>query len=126
MVLQAVLVASAVTTGGGLITLLAAIRPPDTARVERLAAVLLGAIVCELIALTLLALTVRGGSGLVFQRWPGRLIPLFVVPVGLVAPLLCLQRRDRLGNADAAWLALLGGFILHAALAGIPQSLTLR
>lgn len=84
------------------------------------------AIVLELVSLTGLSLSMRGLSGFALQRWPGSLIPLFVVPFGLVLPLVLRQVRGPRGAIDAAWLVLLGGFILHAALAGIPASLALK
>ncbi len=129
LVLGVVALASAVATGTAAVILLACCRrsePDHDAAVGRLTAFLTAAIVVELAALTALALSLRGLSGLAFQRAPGRLIPLFVIPIGLVAPLVCQLRRDRRGALDAAWLVLLGGFVLRVAVAGIPASLTLR
>jgi hypothetical protein len=60
------------------------------------------------------------------MRWPGLLIPFFVVPVGLVLPLLLRNRRDTRRAVDAALLVLLGGFVLRLAVVGIPASLLLK
>lgn len=127
--LGAVLLASAAATGPSAAVVLARCRrrdpddDPDDPAVARLAAAAAVAAVAELAALTALALSLRGPSGLAFQRWPGRMIPLFVVPVGLVLPLILRQVRGPRGAIDAAWLVLLGGLVLRAAVAGIPESL---
>lgn len=126
--MTAVGLASAATTGLAAVSLIASNRVSALGdhSLVRLNTGSSAAIVAELACLTALALTLRGMSGLAFQRWPGRLIPLFVVPVGLVGPLLWRQGRGVRGAVDAAWLVLLGGFVLRATLAGIPASLTLR
>jgi formate-dependent nitrite reductase membrane component NrfD len=126
--LGAVFLASAAATGPAAVVLLARWRgavPADDS-VSRLTTATAGAIVVELALLTALTLSLRGFSGLALQRWPGMLIPLFVVPLGLVLPLVLRQVRGPRGAVDAAWLVLLGGFVLRAAVAGIPASLTLR
>jgi hypothetical protein len=53
------------------------------------------------------------------------LIPLFVVPVGLILPLILRQVRGVKGAVDSALLVLLGGFVLRAAVVGMPASLIL-
>ena len=123
--LGAVLVASAASTGASAVALLDCWRKADVtaAAAERLARAVACTIVLELALLTALALSLRGLAGLAFQRWPGMLIPLFVVPVGLVLPLVLRQSRGARGSVDAALLVLLGGFVLRAAVAGIPGSL---
>jgi hypothetical protein len=126
--LGAVSLASSFATGLAAMILLAHWRWPDDreAVTARPFAWMGGAIVIELIVWLALSLTLVGLSGLAFQRWPGRLIPFFVVPFGLVVPLILRQSRGARGTVDAAWLVLLGGFVLRAAVAGIPASLTLR
>jgi protein NrfD len=56
-------------------------------------------------------------------RWPGILIPAFVVPVGLIAPLIL----KRVWRASGSWLSpilvLIGGFALRAAIVGMPETL---
>jgi hypothetical protein len=60
------------------------------------------------------------------MRMPGMLIPLFVVPVGLVLPLLLGESRGLRAESDAALLTLFGGFVLCVAFVGIPGSLGFR
>lgn len=118
--------ASALATGSAAVVLLVDWRAGESDDGARFAVAYGGAVVLELALLVGLTLSLRGLSGLAFQRWPGRLIPLFVVPVGLVLPLILRQVRGPRGVVDAAWLILFGGFVLRAAVAGIPESLTLR
>jgi formate-dependent nitrite reductase membrane component NrfD len=57
------------------------------------------------------------------RQWPGALIPAFVVPVGLMAP-LALRRLRRNGVAEInCLLVLMGGFALRAAIVGMPPPL---
>ena len=79
----------------------------------------------ELILITIFALSVRGIAGMAFLRYPGMLIPLFVVPLGLVLPLFLRHYRGAKGTIDAAILVLLGGFVLRMAVVGIPRSMIL-
>ena len=120
--------ASAVSTGVAAVVLLARWRCPDVgdAQVERLERADGWAILLELAMLTAFALSFRGAPGLAFVRWPGMLIPLFVVPVGLVLPLLLRQARGVRGAVDSALLVLFGGFVLRLAVVGMPASLILR
>jgi formate-dependent nitrite reductase membrane component NrfD len=79
------------------------------------------------VALTLViivALTVALGEWTrpALGRWPGLMIPLVVVPAGLIFPLL-LQRAGGRGSVWSAHLVLLGGFILRATLLAIPPPL---
>ena len=55
-----------------------------------------------------------------FGRWPGLLVPAFVVPVGLILPLIVSRGSGRRGVATSAALALVGGFVLRAAIVGMP------
>jgi len=94
------------------------------AAAERLGRLNGAAVVAELAVLTGLALTARGPFALALLRWPGLLIPLLVVPVGLILPLILGESRGVRGDVDAALLVLFGGFVLRAALAGMPGSVT--
>lgn len=125
--LGALFLASAASTGLAAIVTLARWRCPDVgeSQVERLETADGWAILLELILLLAFAFSIRGSSGLAFLRWPGMLIPLFVVPVGLVLPLALRQARGVSGSVDSALLVLLGGFVLRLAVVGMPQSLTL-
>ena len=95
-------------------------------RLDRLERVLGGLIIVELGILIGLALSMRGNAGIAFQRWPGLLIPLFVVPVGLVLPLVHRKPGGERGLFDAALFVLLGEFVLSLAIVGIPRSIGLQ
>ncbi len=124
---RVLLIVSAVPAGVSAVVLVDRWRRPDAgdAAAERLGRFNGGAVVVELAVLTGLALTARGPFALAFLRWPGMLVPLFVVPVGLILPLILGESRGIRGDGDAALLVLLGGFVLRAALAGMPDSVTL-
>jgi hypothetical protein len=126
--LGAVFLASAASTGGSAVVLLDCWRTPDATdrAAERLARAIDIAIVLELALLTAFALSLRGLAGLAFQRWPGMLLPLFIVPIGLVLPLVLRHWRGARGAVDASLLVLLGGFVLPATIAGIPGSLPFK
>jgi formate-dependent nitrite reductase membrane component NrfD len=126
--LGAVFLASAASTGGSAVVLLDCWRKPDATNraTERVARAIDCAIVLELALLTALALSLRGLAGLALQRWPGMLLPLFVVPIGLVLPLVLRHWRGARGAVDSALLVLLGGFVLPATVAGIPGSLPFK
>ena len=125
--LGALFLASAASTGVAALVVLARWRCPDVGddEVERLERADGWAIVLELAMLVAFALSLRGVSGIAFLRWPGMLIPLFVVPVGLVLPLIVRQVRGARGAVDSALLVLLGGFVLRFAVVGMPASLIL-
>ena len=131
--LNGALLASSAATGAAAVVVLdrrarrdeaGAAAGPGAGRLGRL--VYSVAAVAEMAALCGLSLTVVGLDGLAFMRWPGRLIPLFVVPVGLVLPLVLREARGPRAETDAALLVLLGGFVLGYAVVGIPDSLLLK
>ena len=93
---------------------------------DRLELVLGWLIIVELGILTGLALSMRGSTGIAFQRWPGMLIPLFVVPVGLVLPLVHRKPGAERGLFDASLFVLLGEYVLSVAIVGIPRSIGLQ
>jgi formate-dependent nitrite reductase membrane component NrfD len=126
--LGALFLGSAASTGAAALVVLARWRCPDVSdeQVEGLERADGGAILLELAALVAFSLSLRGASGLAFMRWPGMLIPLFVVPVGLVLPLILRQVRGVQGAVDSALLVLLGGYVLRVAVVGMPASLALR
>lgn len=123
----ALFLASAASTGLAALVVLTRWRCPDVGddQIERLERADGWAIVLELAMLTAFAWSLQGVPGLAFMRWPGMLIPLFVVPVGLILPLILRQARGMKGAVDSALLVLLGGFVLRVALVGMPASLVL-
>ncbi len=60
------------------------------------------------------------------QRWPGMLIPTFVIPVGLLAPLALKRLGVKRGSGLDSVLVLAGGFVLRAAVIGMPLSFLVR
>jgi formate-dependent nitrite reductase membrane component NrfD len=125
--LGALFLASAASTGVATLVVLARwlCRDVRDEQVERLERADGWAIVLELAMIVAFSLSLKGISGFAFMRWPGMLIPLFVVPVGLVLPLILRQARGVKGAVDTALLVLLGGFVLRVAVVGMPQSLIL-
>ena len=123
----AMLFATSATTGAAASVLIVRCRcgEEDDGAIVRLGQVNAIANVIELAVLATVALTLRSPHGLAFMRWPGMLIPLFVVPIGLVLPLIIRQVRGVHGAVDSALLVLLGGFVLRLAVVGMPASLIL-
>ncbi len=83
------------------------------------------AIVLELIMLTIMASSLGRMSRFAFGTWPGMLIPAFVVPVGLIFPLVIKRWSDTRSAVTASVFVLIGGFVLRAAMVGMPQSVLL-
>jgi protein NrfD len=81
------------------------------------------AIVLELIMLAIMAISLGRLARFAFGRWPGLLIPAFVVPVGLVFPLLVRRWADTRSAMTASVFVLVGGFVLRAAVVGMPSPL---
>jgi formate-dependent nitrite reductase membrane component NrfD len=125
--LGALFLASAMSTGLAAVVLLARWRFRDVSErsIERLERADGWAILFELAMLITFAFSLRGAPGMAFVRYPGMLIPLFVVPVGLVLPLVIRQTTGTRGAVKAALLVLVGGFVLRMAVVGIPPSLIL-
>jgi hypothetical protein len=90
---------------------------------ERLESLDSWAIVLELVLL--LAMTVSLGRLALnaFGTLPGALIPLLVVPFGLVVPLALQRWTGACAAVPASVLVLLGGFVLRVAVVGMPPPL---
>jgi protein NrfD len=83
------------------------------------------AMLLELVLIAVFLLSLGKLAVLATRQWPGTLVPAFVVPVGILAP-LGLQRLHRARAAELACiLALVGGFVLRAAVVGMPEPLLL-
>ncbi len=83
------------------------------------------AMALELALIAAFALSLNRLAFLAMGHWPGVLVPAFVVPVGILAP-LGLQRLHVARGAELACvLALVGGFALRAAVVGMPVPLLL-
>jgi formate-dependent nitrite reductase membrane component NrfD len=125
--LSALFLASAASTGIAATLLLAPWlgEAPAPDSVRRLARLDRFAIVLEIAMLAAFALSLGGFARDAFFRWPGVLVPAFVLPVGLLAPLILhrIGRPQFLQLAPA--LVLIGGLALRAAVVLIPSSLVL-
>ena len=116
--------ASSASTGIAALVLCAAWRSRDLPReaLERLEWLDGFAIVLELILLAAFAVSLGPLAGRAFGRWPGVLIPAFVVPAGLLAPLGARLFRGRPATFLSAALVLIGGLALRYAIVGMPAS----
>jgi formate-dependent nitrite reductase membrane component NrfD len=123
----ALFLASALSTGVAAIVLLdrgLRLDLPE-AVLKRLERVDSWAAMLELLLLGIMAFSLGRMAVLAIQNWPGVLIPFFVLPLGLVVPLV-IKRFDRPWVSGAASvLVLAGGLALRAAIVGLPIPLLL-
>jgi protein NrfD len=81
------------------------------------------AIFLELVMLAIMTASLGHLAWDAFENWPGILIPAFVVPVGLVFPLVVKRLSGTRAAVMASVLVLLGGYALRAAVVGMPLPL---
>lgn len=120
--LGALFLASAVSTGTAMLILVARGRLRDVghsavARLERLD---LFAIGLEVLMLIGFAWSLGGAARPAFLTGSGRLIPILVVPLGLVAPIGLRFARGSWAGWVSPVLVLVAGFALRAAVVGMP------
>jgi protein NrfD len=122
--LSALFLASSASTGIAAILLLIGWRSRDVPHevVERLEWLDAYAIVLELTMLAAFALSLGPIAGRAFGRWPGVLIPAFVVPAGLLLPLASRLVHARVWTFAAAAAVLAGGLALRIAVVGMPET----
>jgi formate-dependent nitrite reductase membrane component NrfD len=125
--LGALFLASAMSTGVAAITLIGhwrklEISPAAIERLERLDA---WAILLEIILIGLMALSLGRIALAAAGKWPGALLPVFVIPVGLMAPLALRRLHGARASTLACCLVLIGGFALRAAIVGSPVPMLL-
>ena len=82
--------------------------------------------VLELAMLAAFALSLGPLARAAFGRWPGVLIPAFVVPAGLLFPLALRVVPRRWSAFVSAVAVLVGGLVLRYAVVGIPDALLAR
>lgn len=119
--LAALFVTSAASTGIAAI-LLAAPRLGESlasVSIHRLERLDRFAMVMELVMIATFMIAMKAWWNGIFLRWPGGLVLFFVVPCGLLAPLL-LSRKGGKSAQVAAVLVLVGGFALRASIVGMP------
>ncbi|GAC1474708.1 MAG: polysulfide reductase NrfD [Isosphaeraceae bacterium] len=119
--------ASSASTGIAAILLLIHWRridvPPEG--VERLEWLDTLAVVLEIVLLAAFTFSLSPAIGRSLGRWPGVLIPSFVVPVGLIFPLGCRFLSRPWGSVLSPLAVLAGGLVLRIAVVGMPSSLVL-
>jgi formate-dependent nitrite reductase membrane component NrfD len=81
------------------------------------------AILLELLLIAIMIVSLGRAARPALSSWPGLLIPWFVIPPGLGAPLLVKQLAGTAGAVAASILDLLGGYALRAAVVGMPVPL---
>ena len=123
--LSPLFLASAASTGVAAMILLVRWRLRDTPhevidRLERVDAI---AMVLELALLAAFAASLGDMAGPALLRWPGVLIPAFVLPAGLVIPLMARRLPGSWWGWAAPLMVLVAGFALRFALVHIPGPL---
>jgi len=125
--LSPLFMASAASTGVAAMLLLVRWKlretPPEVLeKLERVDAV---AMVLELAMLVAFAISLGTTAGPAFLRWPGILVPAFVVPAGLILPLVARGMHGRLARWALPTLVLMAGFALRYAVVHMPGPLLL-
>jgi formate-dependent nitrite reductase membrane component NrfD len=120
----ALFLASAASTGIAALILLNRWLQPSLPRavIERLERLDALAILLECGLLATLALSLGNLASRAFLNWPGALLPLFVLPFGLLIPLVLKPLTSPRAAVIASVLVLLGGFALRVAFVGLPES----
>jgi formate-dependent nitrite reductase membrane component NrfD len=118
----ALFLASAASTGVAAIVLAnrRRVAEPVVERLEWLDGWAMG---LELVLLALLAVSLGTLARPALGSWPGMLIPIFVVPFGLLLPLLLRRLAGDWTALAASLLVLGGGLALRVALVGTPPAL---
>lgn len=99
--------------------------PPSPDSLHRLDRLDRFAILLEIAMLALFALSLAQFWRDVFLRWPGALVPTFVLPIGLLTPLILHRVGGRRSMLVAPGLVLLGGLALRFAIVLMPGPLLL-
>jgi len=122
--LSPLFLASSASTGAAAMVVLIRWRLRTTPRevVERLERFDRFAIVLELVAMVGFAASLGGLAGPALLRWPGILIPAFVVPVGLLLPLVLGRVPWRWGHWAAPLMVLAAGYLLRYAVVYLPET----
>ena len=125
--LSPLFLASAASTGVAAMLLLVRWRlretPPEVLeKLERVDAI---AMVLELAMLAAFAVSLGELAGPAFLRWPGVLVPAFVLPAGLILPLVARRMHGRWARWALPTLVLVAGYALRFAVVGMPSPLLL-
>jgi protein NrfD len=120
--LSPLFLASAASTGVAAMILLVRwkLRETPAEILEKLERVDAVAMILELAMLAAFALSLGRFAEPAFLRWPGVLVPAFVVPAGLVLPLVARKMHGRLARWALPGLVLVAGFALRYAVVHMP------
>ena len=127
LALAALFLASAASTGVASMILLVRWRLRETSEevIEKLDRVDALAMGLELILMAAFALSLGKFAAPAFLRWPGILVPTFVLPVGLVLPLALRKIPGRWTRWGLPIMVLLAGYALRFAVVGMPGPMLL-
>jgi formate-dependent nitrite reductase membrane component NrfD len=125
--ISALFLASAASTGIAATLLLAPWlgERPDEGAIHRLERLDRFAIVLEITMIAVFAASLGRFWRTAFLQWPGILVPVFVLPVGLLGPLALHRIGGRRATLVAPVLVLVGGLALRAAVVLMPGPLLL-
>lgn len=125
--LSPLFLASAASTGVAAMILLVRWRVRETPHevLAKLEQVDTYAIVLELAMLAAFALSLGEFAGPAFLRWPGVLVPAFVLPLGLILPLVAGRMQARWAGWAMPIMVLVAGYALRFAVVGMPGPLIL-
>jgi formate-dependent nitrite reductase membrane component NrfD len=125
--LSPLFLASAASTGVAAMILLVRWKPRETSAevIEKLERVDSFAMLLELAMLAAFAASLGGFAASAFLRWPGVLVPGFVLPFGLILPLVARRTLGRRGRWALPVLVLVAGYALRFAVVGMPGPLLL-
>ena len=125
--LSPLFMASSASTGVAAMILLVRWRmsetPPEV--VEKLERVDAFAMVLELAMLVAFAVSLGPTAAPALLRWPGVLVPAFVVPAGLVLPLIARRSHGKLARWGLPILVLTAGYALRYAVVHLPSPMLL-
>jgi formate-dependent nitrite reductase membrane component NrfD len=123
--LSPLFLASAASTGVAAMILLVRWRLRESPHevVEKLERVDAFAMVLELAMLAAFVASLGKFAGPAFLRWPGLLVPTFVLPLGLILPLVARRLPWRWANRASPVLVLVAGYALRFAVVGMPGPL---
>ena len=125
--IAALFLASSASTGIAATILLAPWlgEPPSPDSLHRLDRLDRFAILLEVAMLACFAISLGRFWREAFLQWPGALVPAFVLPIGLLAPLILHRWGGRRSRRAAPVFVLLGGLSLRFAIVLMPGSLLL-
>jgi protein NrfD len=125
--LSPLFLASAASTGVATMILLVRWRLRETSHevIEKLERVDAFAMVLELVMMAAFAVSLGKFAGPAFLHWPGVLVPTFVLPIGLILPLVARRLPGRWIRWGSPVMVLVAGYTWRFAVVGMPGPLLL-